>query len=98
MTHINGQQKRKLKSIAHHIKPVVYIGKNGVSESLIAACDKSLFDHELIKVKFIGFKDEKKSFIEMLIARTGSLLISITGNVAVLFRRNEDPERQRIVI
>jgi len=77
---------------------IFYIGKNGISESLIAALNKSLSDHELIKVKFIDFKDEKKSFIEMLLAQTGSVLVSITGNVAVLFRRNEDPERQRIVI
>lgn len=98
MTHINGQQKRKLKSIAHHIKPVIYIGKNGVSESLIAACDKSLFDHELIKVKFIGFKDEKRELLESIEVQTGAELVSLIGNVAVLFRQNEDPERQRIVI
>jgi RNA-binding protein len=98
LTQISGQQKRKLKSIAHHIKPVIYIGKNGISESLIAALNKSLSDHELIKIKFIDFKDEKKSLIETLIAQTGSVLVSITGNVAVLFRQNEDPVRQRIVI
>jgi RNA-binding protein len=98
MTLMTGRQRSKLKSIAHHIKPVIIIGKGGVSESLIAALDKSLSDHELIKVKFNDFKDEKKSLAESVAIRTGAMLVSLIGNIAVLFRQNEDPARRRIVV
>ena len=96
MAALTGDQKRKLKSLAHNLKPVVMIGKNGLSEGLLAACDRSLNDHELIKIKFIGFKDEKKDLMGKITAHTGSELISIIGNIAILFRRNADPDRQQI--
>ncbi len=90
--------KSKLKSIAHRLKPLIIIGKNGVTESLIAALDKSLKDHELIKIKFIDFKDEKRGLIEMMAVRTRSEVVSLIGNTAVLFRQNEDPERRKVLI
>ena len=37
MAELNGKQRRKLKSLAHHLKPVVYIGKNGITDGLMAA-------------------------------------------------------------
>jgi RNA-binding protein len=98
MSPLSGPQKTKLKSLAHHLKPVVYIGKNGLSESLIAAIDKALSDHELIKIKFVGFKDEKGSIIDSITQRTGAELVSIIGNIAILFRRNEDLEKQGIAL
>jgi len=98
MPPLTAQQRAKLKSIAHHLKPVVLIGKNGMSESLVAAIDKSLSDHELIKIKFVDFKDEKQSLIDSITGKTGSELVSIIGNIAILFRQNEDPEKQRIVV
>jgi len=98
MALMTGKQRSRLKSIAHHIKPVIIIGKGGVSEGLVAALDKSLSDHELIKIKFNDFKDEKKDLAESVAVRTGSELVSLIGNVAVLFRQNEDPERQKVII
>ncbi len=98
MAPMTGTQRSKLKSVAHHIKPVIIIGKGGASEGLIAALDKSLSDHELIKIKFNDFKDERKDLTESIAVRTGAEIVSLIGNVAVLFRQNEDPERRRIVI
>jgi RNA-binding protein len=96
MPSLTVQQKSKLKSLAHHLKPVVFIGKNGLSEGLVAAIDKALSDHELIKIKFVGFKDEKAGIIDSITGRTGSELVSIIGNIAILFRQNEDPEKRTI--
>jgi RNA-binding protein len=98
MERLTGQQKKKLKSLAHNLKPVVHIGKNGLSEGLVASLDRSLSDHELIKVKFISFKDEKKGLVDRLVEETGSELVSVIGNIAILFRRNKKPEKQRIVL
>jgi RNA-binding protein len=98
MMSLSGQQKATLKSLAHHLRPVVLIGKNGLSESLIAAIDKALSDNELIKIKFVGFKDEKNGIIGSITGRTGSEPVAIIGNVVVLYRQNKDPEKQRIVL
>ncbi len=56
---LTNSQKRELKSLAHHLKPVVQIGQKGISENLLKAINQALDDHELIKIKFIDFKDQK---------------------------------------
>ena len=98
MIPLNVKQKRKLKSLAHHLKPVVYIGRNGITDTVIEAVDKALSAHELIKVKFIDFKDEKKNIIQNIAEKTDSAFISIIGNVAILFRQNGDIKKRRIVL
>ncbi len=78
--------RRALLAEAHHLKPVVIIGHNGVSESLIAAVNGALDSHELIKIKFNEYKEEKSSLSESLAKSTSSLLLGIIGNVAILYR------------
>lgn len=98
MKHLSAEQKRKLKSHAHHLKPVVFIGHNGITNGVIEATDRALAAHELIKVKFGDFKDEKKSIIEDLAEKTGSICVTIIGNIAVLFRQNSDKAKRRVAI
>ena len=43
-------QKRTLKSLASTLKIRYQIGKNEISESLIAMLDKALTAHEIIKL------------------------------------------------
>jgi RNA-binding protein len=96
MEPLTAKQLKTLKALAHHLKPVVYIGKNGITGSLLAACESALNDHELVKIKFIGFKEEKRQIVEQIMKQTGSVSIGITGNTAVLFRQNDDPEKRII--
>jgi len=92
MTELNGRQRRKLKSLAHHLNPVVQIGQKGLTEALIKAVDKALSDHELIKVKFVDFKDEKHDLAEEVVNETGSVLIGMIGNIVILYRENPELE------
>jgi RNA-binding protein len=97
MKKISSGNKRKLKSLAHHLKPVVLIGQKGITESLIRAADKALSDHELIKIKFIDLKDEKRELTEKIVEGTGAFHVNTIGNVVILYRDNpEKPDNERI--
>ena len=48
---MTGKQKRYLRSLAHSLKPVVQIGKQGLSRDTLVQIEKQLDDHELIKVR-----------------------------------------------
>lgn len=96
MVSLNGFQKRKLKSIAHHIKPVVQIGHKGITDNLITAIDKALFDHELIKIKFLDFKKEKMDVSKVIEEKTGSKNVGIIGNMMILFRQNSEVQNRKI--
>ena len=60
MTKLKGAQKKYLKSLAHKLKPVVFIGQKGMTETLSTAIDQALNDHELIKIRFVDFKEKEK--------------------------------------
>jgi RNA-binding protein len=94
---LSNPQIRKLKSLAQRLEPVVYVGKAGVTDELLAAVEKALGDHELIKVKFTAFKEEKESLVAEMAARTHSELVWIVGHVAVLYRAQPDPARRHVL-
>ena len=74
MTALKGFQKKYLRGLAHGLKPVVQIGKEGITEGVIRAVDEGLFRHELIKIKFNDFKEkeQKEAITGELAAKTGS--------------------------
>ncbi|UCH56607.1 MAG: YhbY family RNA-binding protein, partial [Candidatus Bathyarchaeota archaeon] len=81
--------------MAHSLKPLLQIGKNGVTPGLIAAVDKTLADHELIKVKFLDYKNAKKELSTLLAEKTGSHLVDLIGNTAILYRPSTKPKKKK---
>src|SRR6476620_7431396 len=77
---------RALKAQAQRMKATLKIGKEGISPQFLAALDKDLKQHELVKVKFDDFKEQKKELTPQLADKTGSHLITRVGNVVVLYR------------
>lgn len=96
MEELNNAQIRKLKGMAQRMDASLKIGKQGLSEGFIKSLQEELSRHELVKVKFTEFKEQKKELAPQLAERTHSHLITLLGNVAVYFRRNTDEARQKI--
>lgn len=98
MEKLKGSAKKYLRSLAHHLKPVVMVGRNGISEPLIASVDAALNDHELIKVKFLEFKEEKKEISAEIASTTKSEVAGIIGNIVIFYRQHPQPELRKIKI
>ena len=98
MDKLSSFQRKFLKGQAHSLEPVILVGKQGVTSSLIKTTDNALNDHELIKVKFVDLKDQKKALIEEISKKTGSEVVGTIGHVAILFRPNADKEKRKIVL
>lgn len=95
MIELTSKQRKQLEKHAHSLEPVVIIGSNGLTGQVIEMVSKSLDSHELLKVKFNDFKDEKRELTEEIVDKTGSTLVRIIGNVAILFRQNKDPSKRK---
>jgi RNA-binding protein len=48
---LTGKQRRALRAMAHHLKPVVLVGNGGLSASVVEKVKTELENHELIKVR-----------------------------------------------
>jgi RNA-binding protein len=92
---ITPKQRAFLKSLAHHLKPVVFVGKEGVTEQTVRSVEEALHNRELIKVKVLqGAPLHVREAGAELEARVGNAaLVQTIGRVAVLYRPHpEKPE------
>ena len=96
MNNLSSSERRFLRSQAHHLEPVVLIGKNGVSIGTIEAVNKALDARELIKIKFREFKDNKQSISDEIAASAKCQVVGMIGHTVILFRQNSDHEKQNI--
>jgi RNA-binding protein len=96
MIELTSQQRKFLRSKAHHLDPAVLVGKQGITDTLVRALAQSLEAHELVKVRFNEFKSEKKALTEEMAFRTGSAVAGIIGHVAILYKQNPDEEKRNI--
>ncbi len=98
MSELKGFQRRFLRGQAHGLKPLVHLGKQGLSESTVRMIEEALAHHELIKVRFVDFKEEKKELAGQIEERLEASLISMVGHTATFFRQQRDPEKQKIAL
>ena len=98
MKTLKGFEKKYLRGLAHDRKPVVLIGKEGLTDGIVRAAEEGLCLHELIKIKFNDFKDKehKQPLTDELGERTGGALVGMIGHTIILFRPQTDPEKRRI--
>ena len=80
---------RRLRALAQHLPATVKVGKAGLSPQFIQGLDEALRHHELIKVRFDEFKDQKKELACELAERTSSHLVMQVGHVVVLYRKRD---------
>ena len=89
------KQRAHLKSLAHHLKPVVYVGKEGIGGSTLRSVEEALNTRELIKVKVqeAAPVDVREAGAELQAGIAGSELVQTIGRVAILYRPHpEKPE------
>ena len=96
MEELNNAQIRKLKGLAQRMEASLKVGKQGLSEGFIKTLDQELARHELVKLKFAEFKEQRKELAPQLAERTQSHLVALVGNVAVLYRQNPEEDKRKI--
>ncbi len=98
MKKLNGLQAKYLRGLAHGLKPVVFVGQKGVTDALIASTKEAFDRHELIKIKFIDFKEkeQKKEIAEAIELNADCLMVGQIGHVAIFYRQHDDPDKRGI--
>ena len=84
---LTGAAARTLRALAHKLTPVVQIGKDGLTRDVIAAVERALHDHELIKVKLMQDDSvERKITAAKMASQTTSDVAQIIGKIVVLYK------------
>lgn len=86
---LSNRELRDLKSRGQLMRPMFVIGKEGLSDAFLKSLGNALDHHELVKIKFGEFKEQKKELAPLLAEKVSAHLVTRVGNVAVLFRRKQ---------
>ena len=91
MNELSGRQRRFLRGLGNGLKPVVNVGKEGVSPKLLGAIEEAYSNRELIKIKLgRGCPLNRKEVGPALARETASHLVQILGQTLLLFRPDEE--------
>ena len=96
MTELTSTQRKYLRKIGQKLDPVIIVGKQGVTDMLVRAVTQALEAHELVKVRFNEFKDEKRTLAEEIERRTGSHIAGMIGHVALFYKQQPDEDKRKI--
>jgi RNA-binding protein len=94
MPKISSSQRKWLRGQAHSLKPIVQVGKQGLTESVLRQVDEALDAHELIKVQAVVPREEKDAVAERLAEELQADVAGRIGHIIILFRQHEDPEER----
>lgn len=95
---LTSKQRAHLKSLAHHLKPVVHLGAAGVTDSALTSVEEAFNTRELMKVKVAqGAPQTARETAQILAERMEDVHVAQTiGRTIVLYRRHPDRPEIRL--
>ena len=90
---LTGKQKRYLRGVGHHLKPVIMVGKGEITVALTRETAEALEAHELIKVKILEscLLDRNEAALE-LAAVSGAEVAQVLGRTILLYKQGKEPK------
>jgi RNA-binding protein len=98
MSGLAGYQRKFLRSIAHGMDPQVHVGQAGLSANVLTTVEEALLKHELIKVRFVAFKEHRKEIAAELAKESGAELVGLLGATALYFREHPEAGKRKLEI
>ncbi len=96
-TKLTGKQAKYLRSLGHSLKPLLLIGKSGLTDNFIKQVRSTLDTHELIKVKLGKTSEvELKMVIERLTNEVPCQLAQSIGKTLLLYKPNEEDPKIKL--
>ena len=90
-------QKRQLKGLASTLDTKYQVGKNEISDTVVAMLDKALTARELIKIDVM--KAVEVPIMELaldLSSRLNAEIVQVVGRVIVLYRFSKDNHKIKL--
>ena len=88
---LTSKQRKILRSKAHHLKPYIIIGKNGLTKSSINSISRLLNQHELIKVK-IADNENRENIKDKILLKTYSSIVGSIGKIVIIYKESDNKD------
>lgn len=90
---LTGKQRSYLKGLAHNLKPLTQLGKDGISDAFLDQVSVLLDQHELIKINVLDNSMESAEHAAIEVANAlNAEFVQAIGNKFVIYRQSRiDP-------
>ncbi|NUN14319.1 MAG: ribosome assembly RNA-binding protein YhbY [Myxococcales bacterium] len=83
---LTADQRKMLRGLGHVLRPVVLVGKEGITDGVISSIKEALIDHELVKTRLLQSCDiDKDEAAQELSERAGAVLVQRIGKTILLY-------------
>ena len=90
---LTGKERARFRSQANLLKPIVMIGKDGLSETVIDQIDQIIEIRELIKIKIQNNSaEDARNVAEEVAKELHAEVIQVIGGIVVLYREAKEEE------
>jgi RNA-binding protein len=98
MAELTPRQRALLRSLAHSLKPIQHVGKDGVTDALVSSVEGALQTRELLKVRVLDTAPTTAADAGQELADRipETHLVQVIGRTAVLYRRH--PQEPKIAL
>ena len=96
MLELTVTERLALKGRAHQLKPTVMIGNAGLTESVLREIEKTLQQHELIKIRVMAERPEREAMLEEICTRLNAAAVQHIGKILVIYQPNPDANKIEI--
>lgn len=94
---MTSKERAYLKSEAHHLDPVINIGRDGLTAEVVSAIDEAIEARELIKVGVLkNCFEDLRGLGQTAAERTRSEVVQVMGRKITLYRRNTEKDRYHV--
>jgi RNA-binding protein len=89
---ISQKDKKRYRAIGHHLKPVVTLAGNGLSENVSNEITRALTDHELIKIKVLAAdREERNALITQILETQQATEVQKIGHMVLIYKAAAKP-------
>ena len=93
---MTSKERAALRSAAHHLEPIINVGKDSLTPEVTAAIDEALEARELIKIGVLkNCFDDPREIAEAVAGRTKSEVVQVMGKKITLYRYNQKKHKEK---
>ena len=95
---LDKKDKYRLRALANPLKPVVIIGKDGLTENIVASINDVIRTHELIKISILKTYEglPTKELAQLICSTISAEYIFTVGRTMVIYKKNKDINRYEV--
>lgn len=91
MSPLTSKQRAAMRGEANRLQPIVHVGQQGLTSTIINSLDDALRTRELVKVQLGRQVEVKvKDVAQALALATSAEIVQVIGRTATLYRENPE--------